>query len=299
MRKIELIINGDDFGISEEANEAIIRAHQNGVLTSCSLMVTGDASAQAVQLARENQKLAVGLHLVTVQGRAVLPPSDIPSIVDGNGYFSNNPTMAGVKYFLAEKARREIRREIGAQFAKFAATGLNFSHVDSHLHMHVNPVVFNASLEFCRRYHVNRMRVPKDDFGIAFRLDPVNAIKNAPSALIFSLLCRHMKKGLREEEFIFTDRVYGHFFTGRMSESVVLDMLGQIRATANELYLHPAVPRGGTLLNDRLIQCKKEFDILVSREVRNRISGLDIKLTTYSELSGLHENQESRSQTPE
>lgn len=298
MRQIEMIINGDDFGISQEVNEAIIRAHKNGVLTSCSLMVAGDAFEQAVRLAKENQKLAVGLHLVTVQGRAVLPPSDIPSIVDENGYFSNDPTLAGVKYFFGKRARREIKREIGAQFAKFAATGLNFSHVDSHLHMHVNPAVFSVSLEFCRRYHVNRMRVPKDDFGIACRLDPVTAIKNAPSALIFSLLCRHMKKRLRKEEFIFTDRVYGHFFTGRISKSVVLGTLGQTRAATNEFYLHPAIPREGRLMNGRLIQCKKEFDVLVSREVRNRISELGIKLTTYSELSGLHENQEFRSQTP-
>ncbi len=285
MRQIEMIINGDDFGISEEVNEAIIRAHRNGILTSCSLMVTGDSFDQAVRLAKENENLAVGLHLVTVQGRAVLAPSDIPSIVDKDGYFSDDPTVAGVKYFFLERARRDLKQEIGAQFAKFAATGLHFSHVDSHLHMHINPTIFSTVLGYCRRYRVNRMRVPNDDFGIAYRVDWSTALKNAPTALIFNFLCRYMRKRLREEEFIFTERVYGHFSTGRISESVVLRMLAQIRAATNELYFHPAIPREGRLPNDRLIQCKREFDIMVSPEVQKRIFELGFKLTTYPALS--------------
>src|SRR5690242_5450713 len=58
-----LIVNADDFGMSEAVNEAIIRAHREGVLTSTSLMVTGAAAAEAVRLAKENPRLAVGIHL--------------------------------------------------------------------------------------------------------------------------------------------------------------------------------------------------------------------------------------------
>src|SRR5438067_12769786 len=84
-----LIVNADDFGMSEAVNEAIIRAHRQGVLTSASLMVTGEAAAQAVQLAKENPGLAVGLHLVAVMGRSVLPQSEIPTLVDAAQNFSN------------------------------------------------------------------------------------------------------------------------------------------------------------------------------------------------------------------
>src|SRR6185369_5219302 len=74
-----LIVNADDFGVSEPVNEAIIRAFNEGVLTSASLMVTGVAFEQAVMLAKENPGLAVGIHLVTVVGRSVLPHSQVPS----------------------------------------------------------------------------------------------------------------------------------------------------------------------------------------------------------------------------
>jgi len=89
-----LIVNADDFGCSEEVNEAIIRAYNEGVLTSTSLMVTGSAFDHAVRLASENPGLGVGIHLVTVMGRCVLPPSEIPSLVDLQGNFSDSPMKA-------------------------------------------------------------------------------------------------------------------------------------------------------------------------------------------------------------
>ena len=141
-----LIVNADDFGISEAVNEAVIRAFTEGVLTSCSLMVTGEAFEHAVSLAHAHPDLAVGIHLVTVMGRAVLPPAAIPTLVDAAGNFVSNPTKAGLKYYFSPQARSELRQELRAQFDKFAATGLRLSHIDGHLHMHVHPVIFRAAL---------------------------------------------------------------------------------------------------------------------------------------------------------
>src|SRR3982074_2267831 len=90
-RQRRLIVNADDFGSSEAVNEAVVRAYTEGVLTSCSLMVTGEAFEDAVRLAHAHPGLAVGIHLVTVMGRAVLPHTEIPALVDQAGYFSSNP----------------------------------------------------------------------------------------------------------------------------------------------------------------------------------------------------------------
>jgi predicted glycoside hydrolase/deacetylase ChbG (UPF0249 family) len=64
-----LIVTGDDFGAAREVNDGIVAAHRDGILTSASLMVTGAAVEDAVRLARAHPDLAVGLHLVLVQGR--------------------------------------------------------------------------------------------------------------------------------------------------------------------------------------------------------------------------------------
>jgi predicted glycoside hydrolase/deacetylase ChbG (UPF0249 family) len=81
----ELIVNADDFGLSSGANRAIIRAWQEGVLTSASLMVGGSGFEEAVALARENPALQVGLHLTLVQGRAVGARAGFPPLVDSEG----------------------------------------------------------------------------------------------------------------------------------------------------------------------------------------------------------------------
>src|SRR5215470_4509625 len=169
-----LVVNADDFGMSEEVNQAIIRAFKEGVLTSCSLMVTGKAFDQAVRLAKENPGLAVGIHLVTVMGRAALPQSEIPSLVDQEGNFSNNPTLAGLKYYFSSHARKELRKELAAQFERFASTGLPLSHIDGHLHLHVHPVIFNAALELGAKYGARRMRVPVEERRLALEFDRSN-----------------------------------------------------------------------------------------------------------------------------
>src|SRR6266705_5232000 len=101
VRPRRLIVTAEDFGISETVNEAVIRAFTEGVLTSCSLMVTGAAFEHAVCLAHAHPGLAVGIHLVTVLGRAVLPPAEIPTLVDAEGNFATNAVAAGLQYYFS------------------------------------------------------------------------------------------------------------------------------------------------------------------------------------------------------
>src|SRR5471032_3146050 len=68
-----LILTADDFGLHTRVNEAVERAHRNGVLSSASLMVAGDAAADAVERARRLPTLRVGLHVVLADGRPSSP----------------------------------------------------------------------------------------------------------------------------------------------------------------------------------------------------------------------------------
>ncbi|MFL6214144.1 MAG: hopanoid biosynthesis-associated protein HpnK [Blastocatellia bacterium] len=279
-----LIVNADDFGMSEAVNEAIIRAHREGVLTSTSLMVTGEAAAQAVRLAKANPGLAVGLHLVAVMGRSVLPKSEIPTLVDEAQQFSNNPTAAGLKYFFSPQARREIRREIAAQFARFAETGLRLSHVDGHLHLHVHPVIFNEALRQAIKYGARRMRVPEEERSLALGFDPTHRAQKTFFTIQFGGLARYMKRKLRAAGFVVPERVYGNLQSGRMSESYFLYTLDHLRAAASEIYFHPAVYPPDRRLDAHEQQCQVEFETLISRRVRERLAQSNVRLTTYFEM---------------
>ncbi|MFM7381630.1 MAG: ChbG/HpnK family deacetylase, partial [Microcystaceae cyanobacterium] len=115
----QLIINGDDFGLSSSVNQAIIQAHQEGILTSTSLMVTGSAFSEAVALAKQNPRLGVGLHLTLVCGRSQLSYREIPHLVNEQGHFLNDPVQAGLRYQFSASARQELKQEIQAQLQAF------------------------------------------------------------------------------------------------------------------------------------------------------------------------------------
>src|SRR5512146_671309 len=93
-----VIVTGDDFGLSVPVNAAIEEAHARGILTTASLMVGGAAAADAVARARRLPSLSVGLHLVVTRGRPVLPPAEVPALVDREGRFPEGLAGAGFRY---------------------------------------------------------------------------------------------------------------------------------------------------------------------------------------------------------
>lgn len=105
-----LIINADDFGASTGINRGIIECHTRGVLTSTSFMVTGRAVDEAVRLAREHPRLAIGLHF------------DLWGEDEREFDLGNHPAV-----------RAEFHRQL-AEFQRLF--GRNPTHVDSHRHAH-------------------------------------------------------------------------------------------------------------------------------------------------------------------
>jgi hopanoid biosynthesis associated protein HpnK len=273
-----LIVNGDDFGSSRDVNEAVILAHQRGILTSASLVVCGDAFEHAVTLAKDNPGLAVGLHLTLVDGRPVLRPPEIPHMAGASGAFSSSPTRAGLHYFFSPGARGELFSEVEAQFEKFAQSGLRFSHVDAHCHLHVHPVVLDAIVTIARKYGIQRVRVPADSLRSVLPF-----LSEAPwaggRALLFRLLTRRMKRKLRKHGFVFPQRVYGHLLTGKMSRGYVLSLLDRVPPGFSELYFHPSVSS-----SKKDSQRFREFSILTDPGVRSKIDRLGIVLSTYFDL---------------
>src|ERR1700675_4197556 len=117
-----LIVSADDFGLSPGVNAGILTAHRDGILTDASLMVSGAACAEAVELARATPRCSVGLHLVLVQGRATAPPHAVPGLVDRDGMFRNQPVLNGFRYFFTPGMRAQLACEIRAQLDRYLST---------------------------------------------------------------------------------------------------------------------------------------------------------------------------------
>jgi hopanoid biosynthesis associated protein HpnK len=157
-----LVVTADDFGAAREVNEAIEIAHTRGILTATSLMVAAPAAAEAVALAKRLPSLRVGLHVVLVEGRPMLPPSQIPDLVGANGLFRTNMAASGAKMFFFPKVRRQLEHEIEAQFEAFRATGLALDHVNAHKHFHLHPTIASAILRIGKKHGMCALRVPRE-----------------------------------------------------------------------------------------------------------------------------------------
>lgn len=281
-----LIINGDDFGYSSAVNRAIVQAHREGVLTSASLMVNERAVDQAVSLARENPHLAVGLHLVLVLGRAALPHAEIPHITDAQDNFTNSSFEAGIKYYFSPAARRELRRELRAQFEKFVATGLPFSHVDGHTHLHMHPVIFAELIRLCEEFGVRRVRIVKGEMRLSLSLDRQHLPIKLVWGTVFNLLARHCEKRLRGRGFVQPEKVYGLLQSGDLNEEYLLGLLSRIDRTTSEIYAHPLAFDADEAAQRENPGGGRELQALTSARVREAINAAGFELSTYQKLTG-------------
>jgi len=268
-----LIVNADDFGRSRSINEAVVRAHREGVLTSASLMVNEPDCAEAVALARENPALGVGLHLTLLMGHSALPPEKIPGLVNARGEFSNNPVAVGMKYFFRRNLREQLRAEICAQFDRFRATGLVLDHVNGHLHLHLHPVVFNILMEEAEALGIGRMRFTRDCLARSRRMARGRWAYRLSHVLIYDWLSRRAREPLRRRGIRHADITFGLLQDARVDEDYVLKLLPELPPGDSELYSHPSLDK-----------FRHEFDALISPRVKAEISRLGIKLIRYQDL---------------
>lgn len=268
-----LIVNADDFGRSDSINQAIIRAHRDGILTSASLMVNEPCCAAAVTLARENPKLGVGLHLALVCGRAALPCQTIPGLVDQNGNFTNNPVSAGCRYFFLSQLQAQLHAEMEAQFEKFHATGLSLDHVNGHLNIHLHPTVFKILMANTDKWCIRRVRLTDDRFRLSCRLTSGQWLYRASHAFIYRALSRRAKPILAAKRIQHTQNVFGLLQNARVDEAYVHQLLSHLPEGDSELYSHPS-----------LDEFKHEFDALISPEVKLLVARSGIQLIRYQDL---------------
>ena len=109
----KLIFNADDFGISQGVNEAIFRAHTEGVLNSTSIMITLKYVPQALDLAKQMPNLNIGLHANLTNENSVLNKEEIPLLVNENGKFKHGfVNLAVLSVLHPKELKNQAKKEI-------------------------------------------------------------------------------------------------------------------------------------------------------------------------------------------
>jgi predicted glycoside hydrolase/deacetylase ChbG (UPF0249 family) len=141
-----VIINADDFGLTEGVCAGIVRAIEAGGVTSTTAMVCVPGSAE--RLTRWAPRVAgkIGAHLQLTSGAPILPPERVPSLARQDGKF---PTR---RKEIQNPNHEEIFEEWQAQIESLLRAGIEPTHLDSHHHVHGLPAVFPAFCELATQY---------------------------------------------------------------------------------------------------------------------------------------------------
>jgi predicted glycoside hydrolase/deacetylase ChbG (UPF0249 family) len=159
----KLIINADDFGLSCGISEGILLTHREGLLTSTSLMVNQPGTEYAVEQIPSVPELGVGIHLNLTQGRPVLAPGQVRTLVTQEGTFYS-PTLLGKRMLRWQVSADEIEAEYRAQIRLMKSYGLTPTHADSHHRMHMYPVAARAFYKAITAEGIRHARAPRKRF---------------------------------------------------------------------------------------------------------------------------------------
>jgi len=278
-----IIINADDFGLSEGVNKAVVQAHTDGVLTSATIMANMPAAEEAVEMAKKLPTLGVGVHLNLTEGQPLSKEADVQTLLDASGKFACSPTKLAFFSLAGAKRRSAIRTELAAQIQSVVDKGLKPTHLDSHKHIHSFPTIFSIVCELARRFGIPAIRwpfEPKELSRMPWPLPGQGGKKRAG-------LIRTMAKinYVQNSAFLKNDALLGVAHTGRIDVSFFRAVALYNSAPTAEVMTHPGLTDGLDPAKTRLVQQRKvELQALCSEKTKQYFKDAGIKLVHYGQL---------------
>ena len=270
--QIRLVVNADDFGMSQSISRGVLRAHRDGIVTSTSLLGNCADIDGARALLAEAPSLGVGVHLALVQGTPVADPAAVRSLLGPDGRF--RPSGAD---FIAAWTKRnivseEVEREFDAQVARVRAAGITIDHLDTHHHLGFLPVVGRSVETVARRHGIGGIRSAVERPTLSWATDPRRGIKAGVLTGLGWLTRRQL--GSRRHGA----QSWGYVESGRLDEVRVLEIIGRLGPGTHELICHPG--EESTPYYDHA----GELVALTSAKVRRALGQRGIALCRWGDL---------------
>jgi predicted glycoside hydrolase/deacetylase ChbG (UPF0249 family) len=234
-----LIVNADDFGQTAGINRAVLELHKAGLLSSATLMARAAATDEAIEIARATPSLGVGCHIVLTDGEPVMPPAQIPSLLDrSTNLFIPRLTVFLGRLFTGHIRAEEIETEATAQIQYLQSRGVHVNHVDTHKHTHIFPRVLRSVLRGARACGIHSVRNPFEPLW-AIRASASTGFVRAVQVGILRCFRYTWHRILAEEGFATTSGTLGVTSTGALDTMTLHRLLDRVPAGTWELVTHP------------------------------------------------------------
>ena len=287
----QLIVNADDFGLTEQVSRGILHAYREGIVTSTTLMANGGGFDAAVSISRRAPHLGVGVHLNLTEGVPVSPALRIPSLVDHNGQLHLSPGRLLQALVTREVDLADVETELWWQIWKVFDAGISPTHLDGHKHIHVLPGISDIVIRLAKEFSIRSIRCPLE---VATKLSKMQGNGASRSATVkqyfvartVSTFAQRFKKKLAKAGLLSPARFYGLSQTGFLDARSIQEILRGLPEGVSELMCHPGyldadLAKTGTRL---LVQREIEIRGLTALPVRSFVTGHGIQLVSYERV---------------
>ncbi|MEQ4721874.1 ChbG/HpnK family deacetylase [Nonomuraea sp. B19D2] len=273
-----LIINADDYGLTEGIARGILRAHRHGVVTSTSVLAVGPCVRRTARWLADEPALGTGAHLALIGvDPPVLTSREIPTLTTRRGGFPRDWRAFLSRASAGRIDPADVEREFSAQLERLTGEcGLRLTHLDTHQHLHLWPPVSRVFVALARRWRVRAVRLPSSR---------ARGPKGAGIRHLSGRLARRTSAAglLNPEAYAGLDEA-GRLTLPRLMTTI--DRLAASGAATVEINCHP-----GEGCDDAAraryswgFHRAGELAALTSRELRDRIARHGFRTGTYADL---------------
>jgi hopanoid biosynthesis associated protein HpnK len=277
-----VIINADDFGLCEAVNQGVVEAFDHGIVTSASVLPTGEAFDQAAGLSRCRPGLDLGVHLSLTQAAPVSPPEAVPSLVDEHGRFPPTWSAFVARYLRGAVSKKDVETEMRAQIEKIDRAGLSVSHLDSHQHLHMLPGILPLAARLSSEYGIGALRYPRQKRNQAATRGLARIRRRAEGSALRAM-CRLGAGKLRSNGLLLPDDFRGFGEAGCWDRGSLTRTVADIDGGLTEICCHPGIDDS---IGERFrwgYRWEQELAALTNREVVSAVAESGVTLTTYRE----------------
>ena len=280
----KFVLNADDFGMSSAYNKAVLEACPYGLLRSVSLVPNGEAFDEAVdKIIPSCPELGIGVHLNIIEGKAL--SSELDQLTDANGTFNKAFSQILLKsYNRKDKSFLEqVEKEFRAQIEKVRSKKIEITHLDSHVHIHSIPPIFEITAKLAKEYEIKQIRtqferpyIVPDVFIHLNAKYPINLVKIA-LLNFFTLINR---KTVKKYELKTNDYITGVGYTSMMTSLTVSYGISALKNKSDitlETLIHPCRYEDGTIDNHFV-----EYQITRNDKLKNKIEELGFEICNYT-----------------
>lgn len=268
-----LIVTADDVGLAKSINEGIAKACSEGVVTAVSVIPSGAAFTDAVQLIRSLPFKSVGAHLALTEIKPLLSSSR----------FSRDHNRLFFSILSGRISRESMYTEFKAQLELIKANGLTITHINSHEHIHMIPLVLEIFIQLAREYNIPAIRFPRGD-----RRPSSLSLKENYKSFILNYFAGMMKKKLEGSGLTYTDHFMGLLDAGRLDIDKLKTMLGTLEDGVTEIVAHPGF-LGPEVLDNFSWHKGSETELfaLTDDRIKRAVKDNGIKLITFDDFLAL------------